>query len=69
MVSVRRWLSATPSFRVLCACLASLLLYGLAFGFIVDRPLGLGFLQHQLDAKIARAASLDRKRCSAAVLQ
>ena len=45
--------------RLLCACLASLLLYGLAFGFVVDRPLSLGFLRHQLDAKLARAASID----------
>ena len=44
---------------MLCACLASLLLYGLAFGFVVDRPLSLGFLRHQLDAKLARAASID----------
>jgi hypothetical protein len=28
------------------------------FGFMVDRPLSLGFLRHQLDAKLARAASL-----------
>ena len=40
------------------ACLASLLIYGLAFGFIMDRPLALGFLRHQLDSKLARAASL-----------
>jgi hypothetical protein len=45
--------------RLLRACLASLLLYGLAFGFVVDRPLSLGFLRHQLDAKLARAASID----------
>jgi hypothetical protein len=48
--------------RLLCACLASLLLYGLAFGFIVDRPLALGFLQQQLDTKLARAASLDGRK-------
>jgi hypothetical protein len=45
--------------RLLSACLASLLIYGAAFGFVLDRPLALGFLQHQLDAKLARAASLD----------
>ena len=48
--------------RLLCACLASLLLYGFAFGFIVDRPLALGFLQQQLDTKLARAASLDGRK-------
>ena len=44
------------------ACLASLLLYALAFGFILDRPLALGFLQQQIDAKLARAASIDRPK-------
>jgi hypothetical protein len=48
--------------RLLCACLASLLLYALAFGFVADRPLSLGFLQHQLDAKLARAASIDGRK-------
>ncbi len=45
--------------RLVLASLASLLLYALAFGFVVDRPLSLGFLQHQLDAKLARAAAID----------
>jgi hypothetical protein len=49
----------TACIRLVRACLVSLLLYGVAFGVIVDRPLSLGFLQHQLDAKLARAASLD----------
>ena len=44
---------------VALACLASLLLYALAFGFILDRPLSLGFLQQQIDAKLARAAAID----------
>ena len=48
--------------RLIGACLASLLLYGLAFGFVLDRPLSLGFLQQQLDAKLARAASLNGRR-------
>jgi hypothetical protein len=48
--------------RLIGPCLASLLLYGLAFGFVLDRPLSLGFLQYQLDAKLARAASLDGRR-------
>ncbi len=32
------------------------------FGFILDRPLSLGFLQHQLDAKLAHAASLGSRK-------
>ena len=30
----------------------------MAFGFILDRPLSLGFLRQQIDAKLARAASI-----------
>jgi hypothetical protein len=45
--------------RLISACLASLLLYALAFGCILDRPLSLGFLQREIDAKLARAASID----------
>jgi hypothetical protein len=41
------------------ACLSSLLLYVLAFGFILDRPLALGFLRQLIDAKLARAAAID----------
>ena len=48
--------------RLLGACLASLLLYVLAFGFVTDRPLSLGFLQHQLNAKLARAAPIDGRK-------
>ena len=44
---------------LIAACLASLLLYALAFGFILDRPLALGFLRQQIDAKLARAAAID----------
>ncbi|HET7881269.1 MAG TPA: hypothetical protein VFL55_10315, partial [Acetobacteraceae bacterium] len=44
--------------RLLSACLASLLLYGFAFGLVLDRPLSLGFLRQQIDAKLARAASI-----------
>jgi hypothetical protein len=49
----------TACVRLFGACLASLLLYGVAFGFVVDRPLSLGFLRHQLDAKLERAASIE----------
>jgi hypothetical protein len=44
--------------RLVFACAASLLLYAAAFGFVLDRPLSLGFLEHQLDAKLERAASI-----------
>lgn len=44
--------------RILLAALASLLLYALAFGLVLDRPLSLGFLQQQIEAKLARGASL-----------
>jgi hypothetical protein len=45
--------------RLITACLASLLLYSLAFGFVLDRPLSLGFLQQQIETKLARAASIN----------
>jgi hypothetical protein len=48
--------------RLFGACLASLLLYGLVFGAVLDRPLSLGFLQQQLDAKLARAASIGGRK-------
>ena len=41
------------------ACLSSLLLYALLFGFILDQPLSLGFLRQLIDAKLARAATID----------
>jgi hypothetical protein len=44
--------------RLIFASLASLLIYALIFGFIDDRPLALGFLQQQIDAKLARGASI-----------
>jgi hypothetical protein len=52
----------TSCIRLLRACAASLLLYALVFGCVLDRPLSLGFLQHQLDAKLAHAASLDGRK-------
>ena len=48
--------------QLLSACLASLLLYALAFGFVLDRPLSLGFLQTQIDTKLARAGAIDRPK-------
>jgi hypothetical protein len=47
---------------LITACLASLLLYALTFGCILDRPLALGFLRQQIDAKLARAASIERPK-------
>ena len=44
--------------RLVCAALASLLLYGVLFGAILDRPLELGFLARQLDDRLARAATI-----------
>jgi hypothetical protein len=46
----------------LVACLTSLLLYSAVFGFILDRPLALGYLRQQIDAKLARAAAIDRPK-------
>jgi len=48
--------------RLLLTCLASLLLYALAFGFVMDRPLSLGFLRDQLAMKLAHAATIDRPK-------
>jgi len=44
--------------RLVCAALASLLLYGVLFGAVLDRPLELGFLARQLDDRLARAATI-----------
>ncbi len=45
--------------RLVCAALASLLLYGVLFGAVLDRPLELGFLARQLDDRLARAATIN----------
>jgi hypothetical protein len=45
--------------RLIIACLTSLLLYATAFGFVIDRPLELGFLRQQIDAKLARGALIN----------
>ena len=44
--------------RLVAVCLVSLLLYALAFSIILDRPLALGFLRQQIDAKLTRAATI-----------
>jgi hypothetical protein len=48
--------------RLLTASFISLLIYALVFGCIIDRPLSLGFLQQQMDAKLARAATIHRPK-------
>lgn len=48
--------------RLLCSTLASLLLYGVLFGAVLDRPLELGFLARQIDARLARAATIHRPK-------
>ena len=44
--------------RLVGAALTSLLLYGVLFGAVLDRPLELGFLAGELDAKLARATTI-----------
>lgn len=44
--------------RLLLACLASLLLYAVLFGCVLDRPLAYGFLRRQIDAKLAYGATI-----------
>jgi hypothetical protein len=44
--------------RLALACLASLVLYGLAFGCLLDRPLTLGLLRARIDANLARGAAI-----------
>ncbi|MEJ0017470.1 MAG: hypothetical protein WDN25_13085 [Acetobacteraceae bacterium] len=48
--------------RLVAACLASLVLYAILFGYVLDRPLSLGFLRGQIDAKLARAATIERPK-------
>ena len=44
--------------RLVLACLASMLLYGGAFAFVLDRPLTLGALRAQIEANLAYGRSL-----------
>ena len=44
--------------RLACACAASLLLYAAVFAVLLDRPLSLGFLRAQIEAKLARGAAV-----------
>ncbi len=45
--------------RVVLPCLASLLIYGILFGAVLDRPLSLGMFNRQMDAKLARGAAIE----------
>lgn len=44
--------------RLIVSCLVSLVVYGAAFCFWLDRPLSLGQPRAQLDAKLARGAAI-----------
>ena len=44
--------------RLALACATSILLYALAFGLLLDRPLNHGFLRDRLEAKLARGAAI-----------
>jgi len=44
--------------RLLVICVASLIVYGVLFGWVLDRPLAYGFLRAQIDAKLARGAAI-----------
>lgn len=44
------------------SCLASLALYAGLFGFVLDRPLSLGFLAGQIEAKLARGAAIHGRK-------
>ena len=48
--------------RLIVGSAASLMLYALLFGCLLDRPLSLGYLQQQIDAKLQRAASIERPK-------
>ena len=45
--------------RILLPCTASLLLYALLFGAVLDRPLSLGGFQARIDAGLARGAAIE----------
>ncbi len=48
--------------RILLACLASLLLYGVAFALVLDRPLTLGSLQARVEANIALGRTINQPK-------
>jgi hypothetical protein len=44
--------------RILLPCLASLVLYGVLFGVVLDRPLSIGMFRDLINEKLARGASI-----------
>jgi hypothetical protein len=48
--------------RILLACLGSLVIYGVAFAFLLDRPLTLGALQARVEANLAYGAAIRRPK-------
>ena len=44
---------------MILACAASFLIYAVLFGVILDRPLSLGSFRQQIDARLARGASIE----------
>jgi hypothetical protein len=44
--------------RLLLGCAASLAVYALLFGVLLGRPLGYGFIEQQIEAKLARGAAI-----------
>jgi hypothetical protein len=48
--------------RVLLPCLMSLAIYTMLFGLVLDRPLSLGMFRQLIDAKLARAASIEGRK-------
>ncbi len=44
--------------RILISCMLSLVIYGLAFGLLLDRPLTLGVLREHIDANLDRGAAI-----------
>ncbi len=44
--------------RLVAACLSSVVLYAVVFGCLLDRPLAYGYLDQQIEAKLARGAAI-----------
>jgi alginate O-acetyltransferase complex protein AlgI len=52
----------TLSFPEISACLSSLAIYGLAFAFVLDRPLTLGALRARIEANLAYGATIHQPK-------
>jgi len=48
-----------PLLRLSLACAASLVLYVACFAVVLDRPLSFGFLHREIEARVARGASIN----------